>query len=52
VAIVRAVSNVHLTGEQVWSAVIDITGREFALSVHAVPDLGSDVVIAVLRSET
>jgi len=51
-AIVRAVSNVHLTGEQVWSAVIDITGREFALSVHAVPDFGSDAAIAVLRSET
>jgi hypothetical protein len=51
-AIVRAVSNVHLTGEQVWSAVIDITGREFALSVHAVPELGSDAAIAVLRSET
>jgi hypothetical protein len=49
---VRAVSNVHLTGEQVWSAVIDITGREYALSVHAAPDFGSDAAIAVLRSET
>lgn len=51
-AIVRAVSNVHLSGEQVWSTVIDITGRDFALSAHAAPDLGSDAAIAVLRSET
>jgi hypothetical protein len=51
-AIMRAVSNVRLTGDQVWSSVIDITGRSFALAVHTAPDLGSEVSIAVLRSET
>lgn len=51
-AILRATANVHLTGDQVWSAVIDITGRSFALSVHSATDLGPEVAVAVLRSET
>ncbi len=52
VAIARAASNAHVTGDQVWSSVIEITGRSFALSIHAAPELGPNVSIAVLRSET
>jgi hypothetical protein len=51
-AILSAASNVHLSGDQVWSKVIEITGRDFALAMHAAPDLGPDVAVAVLRSET
>ncbi len=40
------------SNDQVWSTVIEITGREFALAVRRVPELGDDVAIAVLRSET
>ena len=38
--------------DQVWSTIIEITGREFALAVRRVSELGNDVAIAVLRSET
>lgn len=41
-----------ITNEQVWSTVIEITGREFALAVRRAPELGENVAIAVLRSET
>lgn len=40
------------TGEQTWSTIIDITGRQFALAVRRAPDLGDNVALAVLRSET
>jgi len=39
-------------GEQSWSTVVDITGREFALAVRRAPDLGENIAVAVLRSET
>lgn len=50
--IVRELSKVHLSGDQVWSTIVDITGRDFALSARNVPDLGTSVAVAVLRSET
>jgi len=40
------------TGDQTWSTVIEITGREFAVAVRRAPDLGENVAIAVMRSET
>ena len=40
------------TGEQLWSTPLEIEGRTFGLAVMRVPDLGADVAIAVLRSET
>jgi hypothetical protein len=51
-AILRETSKVHLVGDQVWSTVVDIAGRDFALSVRNAPELGSEVAVAVLRSET
>jgi hypothetical protein len=51
-AILNAASNVHLSGDQSWSKLIEITGRDFALAIHAAPELGPDVSVAVLRSET
>ena len=38
--------------DQTWSAIVEITGREFALAVRRTPDLGENVAVAVLRSET
>lgn len=40
------------TADQTWSAIVEITGREFALAVRRSPDLGENVALAVLRSET
>ena len=51
-AIAKEAPLTKLAGEQIWSTVIEITGREFALAVRRVPALGDDVAIAVLRSET
>ena len=51
-AISKAVPLANVVNDQVWSTVIEITGREFALAVRRAPDLGTDVAIAVLRSET
>jgi len=39
-------------GESVWSTTLEITGREFALAVKRASDLGENIAIAVLRSET
>lgn len=39
-------------GDQTWSTIVEITGREFALAVRRAPDLGENVALAVLRSET
>ena len=51
-AIRKAVTLERVTNDQVWSTVIEITGREYALAVKRAPDLGDNVAIAVLRSET
>ncbi len=51
-AISKAVPLAQVANDQVWSTVIEITGREFALAVRRAPDLGNDVAITVLRSET
>ncbi len=51
-AISKAVTLDKVANGQVWSSVIEITGREFALAVSRAPDLGDNVAIAVLRSET
>ena len=40
------------SGESVFSTAVEITGRDFGLSVQRAPTLGDDVAIAVLRSET
>lgn len=39
-------------GDAVYSAAIEITGRDFGLGVKRAPALGADVAVAVLRSET
>lgn len=39
-------------GDAVFSSVIEITGRDFGLGIKRAPALGSDVAVAVLRSET
>lgn len=39
-------------GETPFVTTIEITGRDFGLAVRRVPALGSDVGVAVLRSET
>ncbi|MCC6902867.1 MAG: hypothetical protein IT377_28105 [Polyangiaceae bacterium] len=39
-------------GDAVYSAVIEITGRDFGLGLKRAPALGTDVAVAVLRSET
>jgi len=41
-----------LQGDAPFTAELEITGRDFGLAVRAAPALGSDVAIAVLRSET
>jgi hypothetical protein len=51
-AICRAVLLAKLGPDQIWSSVIEVTGREFALAVKRAPELGPDVAVAVLRSET
>jgi hypothetical protein len=35
-----------------FSTLLEITGRDFALAVHAAPDLAAGVAIGILRSET
>ena len=39
-------------GGETFSTPIDITGRSYGLAVKRAPTLGSDIAIAVLRSET
>ena len=51
-AILKEMSKVRLVGDQVWSTIVDIAGRDFALSARNAPELGSEVEVAVLRSET
>ena len=51
-AIAKQAPLARVNEDQVWSTVVDITGREFALAVRRAPDLGDNVAIAVLRSET
>lgn len=41
-----------LKGDQVWSSPLEIEGRTFGVALVRVPELGADVAIAVLRSET
>ena len=40
------------SGDAVFSRAVDVTGRSFGLAVRRAPDLGSDVAVAILRSET
>jgi hypothetical protein len=42
----------NLQPGQPYSVQLDITGRAFGLGAMKVPDLGNDVAVAVLRSET
>jgi len=42
----------HITGDQVWAAPLEIEGRSFGVAVVRVAELGPDVAIAALRSET
>jgi hypothetical protein len=41
-----------IQGDAVFSAEIEVTGRDFGLVVRRVPALGPDVALALLRSET
>jgi hypothetical protein len=41
-----------VSGDDVYSAPLEITGRSFGLAVRRAPKLGQNVAIAVLRSET
>jgi hypothetical protein len=41
-----------LTGDQPFTAAIEITGREFGLAARAVPEFGPNVAVVVLRTET
>jgi hypothetical protein len=41
-----------VSGDAVFAAPIEVTGREFGLAVQLAPRLGQNVAIAVLRSET
>lgn len=42
----------HLQGDQIWSSALDIEGRSFGVAIQRVTELGADVAIAALRSET
>jgi hypothetical protein len=42
----------HLTPEGNFSGLIEITGRTFGLGVQLAPELGPNVAVGVLRSET
>lgn len=42
----------HIQGDQVWAHPLEIEGRSFGVAVQRVAELGPDVAIAVLRSET
>ncbi len=39
-------------GKEMWTGAIEIERREFGLALKHLPELGDDVVVAVLRSET
>ncbi len=39
-------------GKDMWTGAIEITRRPFGLALKHLPELGDDVVLAVLRSET
>lgn len=41
-----------LSGDEIFSSPLEIDGRQFGVAVKRVPQLGDDVAIAVLRSET
>lgn len=45
-----ALTKIH--GTEVFSAPLEITGRDFGLAVQLAPSLGTNVAVAVLRSET
>lgn len=40
------------TGDVVFTAPLEVTGRDFGLALRRAPSLGQDVAIAVMRSET
>jgi len=42
----------RIVGDQVWSSPLEIEGRSFGVAVQRVSELGPDVAIAALRSET
>jgi len=42
----------HVDATGAFRAELEITGRWFGLAAKAVPELGPDVMVAVLRSET
>ncbi len=41
-----------VTGDEVYAAQLEITGREFGVALKRAPSLGQNVAIVVLRSET
>lgn len=51
-AILAAKPLTNAQGDAVYSTLIEITGRDFGLGVKRAPALGSEVALAVLRSET
>jgi hypothetical protein len=42
----------HLDAEGRYQTTVEITGRQFGVAFTKVPELGADVAVAVLRSET
>jgi hypothetical protein len=42
----------HLNAEGNYETTVEITGRQFGVAFKRVPELGPDVAVAVLRSET
>lgn len=42
----------HAQGDSVFARGVEVTGRSFGIAVKRVPAVGSDVAVAVLRSET
>jgi hypothetical protein len=40
------------SGETIFAAPVEVTGRQFGLAVQRAPSLGQNVAVAVLRSET
>jgi hypothetical protein len=42
----------HLDPDGNYKTTLEITGRQFGVAFKKVPELGADVAIAVLRSET
>lgn len=41
-----------IQGSEIFATALEVTGRDFGLAVQRAPSLGSNVAIAVLRSET